>query len=152
RGGGTHDRVAGARFADDGENLIAVDVERHVLHGVSAIGAGRQIDGQVAELQDRHAYTSRSRGLRASLRPSPTRLMDRTASRMAVPGMAPSHHAERRNVRPEAIQHPQLRTIGSPSPRDGSADSMRRAVATISEPVTMIGDRQLGRISRAMMS
>ena len=45
---------------------------------------------------------------------------------------------------------PQLMTLGSPRPRKDSADSMRIAVATVSEPVTMIGDRQLGRTWRKM--
>ena len=46
---------------------------------------------------------------------------------------------------------PQLITFGSPSPRNASADSMRIAVATMSEPVTMIGERVFGRISRKMI-
>jgi hypothetical protein len=46
---------------------------------------------------------------------------------------------------------PRLITLGSPRPRNESADSVRMAVATMSEPVTMIGERQFGRICANMM-
>src|SRR3546814_18816701 len=92
----------------------------------------------------------RRRGLRLSFNPSPTRLIASTVKRMATPGMAHSHHAVRKKVRLAPIMNPQLMTFGSPRPRKARADSMRMAVATISEPVTLIGDRQLGRkIGRA---
>ena len=41
--------------------------------------------------------------------------------------------------------------FGSPSPRKARPLSIRIAVATISEPMTMIGDRQFGRISPSMI-
>ena len=77
--------------------------------------------------------------------------MASTVTRMASPGMAHSHHAVRRKVRPAPIMKPQLMTLGSPRPRKASADSMSIAVATISEPVTRMGESTLGRISRKMM-
>ena len=54
----------------------------------------------------------------------------------------------RRKLRPAPIMNPQLIMFGSPRPRNDNADSIRIAVATISEPVTMIDDRAFGRMWR----
>src|SRR5207249_10477639 len=102
-------------------------------------------------VQSPAVYRLRRRGFRVSLSPSPSRLMASTVRRMAIPGIVQSHHALRRKVRPAPIMKPQLMVFGSPSPRNDSADSMRIAVATMREPVTMIGERQLGRRWRKKM-
>ena len=86
-----------------------------------------------------------------SFNPSPTRLIPKTVIRIAIPGIAQSHQAVRRNSLPEPIMNPQLMTFGSPRPRNASADSIRIAVAVISEAVTSIGERTFGRISRKIM-
>ena len=46
---------------------------------------------------------------------------------------------------------PQLTTFGSPMPRKDSADSIRMALATITEMVTITGGSALGGISAKMM-
>ena len=70
---------------------------------------------------------------------------------MAIPGMAHSHHAVRRTLRPAPTWNPQLITLGSARPRKESPDSIKIAVATMSEPRTMTGERQFGRMWRSMI-
>src|SRR5262249_56145671 len=95
-----------------------------------AMGPGRQRDAEVLDREERFAHRSRSLGLSASLRPSPTRLIARTVSRIATPGTVTSHQASRRKARPAPIWKPQLIRSGAPRPRNESADSMRIALAT----------------------
>src|SRR5262245_5598367 len=96
-------------------------------------------------------YRSRSFGLSASLSPSPIRLSASTVSRIATPGMAVRYHSVRSISRPAPIIEPQLITLASPRPRKASADSVRMAVATMIDAVTMIGAAALGRIWRKIM-
>ena len=53
--------------------------------------------------------------------------------------------------RPSPTRRPQLARLGSPSPRNDTADSNRMAPATTSEDSTITGGRALGRISPTMM-
>ncbi len=100
-------RFAGAGFADDAQDLAALQVEAHVLDGIGAVGAGGQLEGQAVDAEDRrgHRYLPfrDRRGLSASLRPSPIRLSASTVSRMATPGKNDSHQAWRMTVRAAPI-------------------------------------------------
>jgi hypothetical protein len=78
-------------------------------------------------------------------------LIDITVSRIAMPGMAHTHQAERIAVRPAPMMKPQLITLGSERPRNDRLDSIRIAVATISDAVTMIDDNVFGRMWRRMI-
>ena len=64
--------------------------------GRSAHGGRSTVSRSIARTVPSSAHAVRSRGLRASLRPSPTRLMAMTVSRIAMPGIVQTHHAERR--------------------------------------------------------
>src|SRR5690606_9961246 len=88
----------------------------------------------------------RSCGFKASLRPSPIRLIASTVRRIATPGHTLIHQASRIMVREAPIMNPQLIMLRSPSPRKESADSVRMAVATMKDAETIIGDMALGRI------
>ena len=68
-----------------------------------------------------------------------------------MPGMAVRYHSVRSISRPAPIIEPQLITLASPRPRNASADSVRMAVATMIDAVTMIGAAAFGRIWRKMM-
>ncbi len=46
---------------------------------------------------------------------------------------------------------PQLITLGSPRPRNDNAAAIRIALATVNEPVTMIGESVFGRIHTSVM-
>ena len=96
-----HHRLAGARFAHDAQDLLAQDLKRDAVDGERPIGPGRQADAEVLDGQDGVAHRSRSLGLSASLRPSPTRLIASTVSRIATPGPSPAtrHRAGRRGRR-----------------------------------------------------
>src|SRR6185312_16675174 len=144
-------RLAGARFTDHAEDLVTREDQARVRNGLRPVGPRRKVDGQVPDVEDRVLHQSlRSRGFSASLRPSPTRLIASTVTRIATPGIAQSHHARCRKSRAAPTMNPQLITFGSERPRNDSADSVRIAVATSSDPVTMIHDTQLGRIWRTM--
>ena len=82
---------------------------------------------------------------------SPTRLMARTVISMAMPGNVHIHQATRNIDLPSLMIKPQLITLGSPQPKKASPLSIKIAVATISEPITIIGLRQFGRISASIM-
>ena len=79
----------------------------------------RQRDAQVLDAENRLAHRSDSRGLRASLSPSPTRLMESTVSRMAIPGMVTSHHASRRKLRPAPHHEPPAHEVRSAETEEG---------------------------------
>jgi hypothetical protein len=70
---------------------------------------------------------------------------------MATPGTAQMYQALRIRVRPSPIRPPQLETLGSPRPRNDTADSNSTAPAITSEDSTMTGGSALGRISPNMM-
>src|SRR6185437_14621067 len=145
-------RLAGARLPDQAQNLVAMQLEAHVAHGMAAIRALGKVDGEAADLEDglglahAHAHSCRRRGLSASLSPSPIRLMASTVSRIAAPGIAQSQGARCRNSRPAPTMKPQLMRFGSLRPRNESDDSVRMAVATMSEPVTITDERRFGRM------
>src|SRR5471032_7170 len=148
-----HDRergsgLAATRFTDEREHLVLMHGETQVVHCMLGAEAhGEPIDFQYWF----HHERSERRGLRASLRPSPSRFSASTVSTSAPPGKAVRYHAVRSISRPSPIMLPQLTTFGSPMPRNDSADSMRMAVATITEVVTMMGGSAFGSISRQIM-
>ena len=101
---GAH-RLAGAGFADDAEDFSGGEIERHVVHRVGTIAAGRQRQPQLFDGDGRicrHAQRPSllRRGLSASLRPSPIRFSASTETRIATPGNSVIHHACRITVRP----------------------------------------------------
>src|SRR5258707_11047762 len=70
---------------------------------------------------------------------------------IAAPGTAQMYQELRIRVRPSPISRPQLETLGSPRPRNDTADSNSTAPAMTSEDSTMTGGSALGRISPNMM-
>ena len=70
---------------------------------------------------------------------------------MATPGMAQMYQELRISCRPSPTSRPQLATLGSPNPRNDTADSNRMAPATTSEESTITGGSALGSISPAMI-
>ncbi len=111
--GTRHHRFTRARFTDDAEDLVASERDRHVLHCMRALRPRGQIDRQVLDREHRFgglrsdrtirgapAHAVRKRGLSASFSPSPTRLIAITVTRIAIPGIVQTHHAERSTVRP----------------------------------------------------
>src|SRR4051812_39035597 len=97
-------RLAGTGFADHAENLAGGEIERHAIHGVGAVAAGRQCQLEVfdGDSSIRHAQRPSlpRRGLSASLRSSPIRFSASTEIRMATPGNTVIHQAWRMTVRP----------------------------------------------------
>ena len=102
-----HHRACGQGFArsalaDDADDLAIRHCRRQVFDRVHPVRAGGQGDVQTADIQQGrgHASRSRRRGFSASLRPSPTRLIARTVSMIAIPGKVQIHHAWRSTDRP----------------------------------------------------
>src|SRR5690606_19861509 len=91
-----------ARFSDDADHLVLVNIEAHLVDGVVAVHVRRETDGQVANRKERTGHDERppeSRTLRARDRPSPTELIARTVTTSAMPGKTLIHHAMRIAVR-----------------------------------------------------
>src|SRR5690606_13894581 len=146
------DRLARTRLADDAKNFVLVDAVGNAFHNRLLILHDR--NNQVADFQQYAHELARLRaslGLSASLSASPTRLRARTVTRMAMPGNTLIHHASRSTLRDAPMMYPQVMVLGSPSPRKLSADSSKMALATISDPDTITGERLLGRICVSMM-
>src|SRR5262245_15457865 len=139
-----HHRLARTGLTDDAKDFPTQHLERDAIDRMRPIGPAGQGHGEVLDGEDGVAHRSRSLGLSASLRPSPTRLIASTVSRMATPGTVTSHQASRRKARPAPIWKPQLIRSGAPRPRKDSADSIRIALATSNEPVTISGDKAFG--------
>src|SRR5690606_9884347 len=172
RGGG----LAAARLAHQRDRLALPNREIQVLHRVETPLRTAEIDVQSAHFQQRSVclfrlcayvgdyraldhrlcadlrhYIPLSRGLKASLSPSPTRFSAMTVRMMKMPGSAVRYQAVRNCSRPSPIMLPHDTTLGSPIPRKDRPDSIRMALATMTEVVTMTGGRALGRISWKMM-
>ena len=81
-------RLAAAGFADEAEGLAAPDRQRHVADGMQHSACGRQVDAEAFDLEE--CVHARPSGDRASRNPSPARLIAKTSSAKAVPGMAMS--------------------------------------------------------------
>src|SRR5258708_34983766 len=64
-------RLAGARFADDAQNLAGGDVERHVVDGEQGAAPRRELDAQVLDLEKRRSGGCRHGVLRTSRVPPP---------------------------------------------------------------------------------
>src|SRR3954469_13463989 len=98
-------RFAGAGFADDADDLTGPQIERDAVDREWSFRAFGQCDPQVLDGDGgRCGHDQRpsrdSRGLSASLRPSPIRLSPRTEIRIATPGNTGIHQAWRITVRP----------------------------------------------------
>src|SRR5580698_5875288 len=144
RGGG----FAASRLTHQRQHLVLMHGEAQVVHRV----LGAEAHGEPVDLEEGfHRERSLKRGLRASFSPSPSRFSASTVTTSAPPGRAVRYHAVRSISRPSPIMLPQLTRFGSPMPRNYSADSIRIAVATMTEVVTMMGGSAFGSISRQMM-
>src|ERR1700677_1337532 len=110
-------------------------------------------EADIEGLQVEHATHRRSlnRGLKARFNPSPRRLRDRIVTTKAAPGRIVSQGAVRSISRPLPIIDPQLMRLGSPWPRNARADSIRMAVATMTDAVTMMGGSAFGNTSWKMI-
>src|SRR5262249_33685770 len=89
-------RFARARFSNDAQDFLGQDLERDTVNSEWPISPRRERYAEVFNREDRVAHRSRSLGLSASLRPSPTRLIARTVRRIATPGTVTSHQASLR--------------------------------------------------------
>src|SRR5690606_26077043 len=149
--GGEHrDRLAGAGFPDDGQNLAGIDLERNTVHRPERPGCRLELDDEIFDLEKRH-HDLFSLGSRASRNPSPIRLMASTVTRMASPGKVTTHQARWMNSRASASIVPHSGVGGwAPMPRNPSAAASRIAEEKASVACTMSGARQFGRIVRNM--
>ena len=87
-------RLAASGFADETEDLSAMDVETDVVDRPDHARAGRVFDAQILDrVEDVVHQRSRSFGLKISMSPSPIIVKARTTSMMAKPGNVMSHHA-----------------------------------------------------------
>ena len=94
-------RFAGAAFADEADDFTGVDGQCQVLQGVRAVGALWQRDLQVFDFENGcSGHYFFCLGLSASFRPSPSRLKERTVSRIAMPGMTEQNQSVRSTARP----------------------------------------------------
>src|SRR3954471_8549111 len=98
-------RFAGAGFADDADDLAGSQIERDAVDRERPFRALGQRDPQVLDGDGgRSGHDLRpsrdSRGLSASLRPSPIKLRQSPEIRMEAPGNTVIHHAWRITVRP----------------------------------------------------
>ena len=84
-------RFAAAGLADEAQRLAAAHVEGHAADRVQRAAAGRDVDRQALDLEQDLVHPLPS-GAIASRRPSPARLMAKTRSASAVPGMAISQN------------------------------------------------------------
>src|SRR3546814_1709422 len=82
-------RLAGARFPDDGDEVALVDLEVHAVDGAEQAVGGLEVDREVANLEqapERFIF-----GSSASRSPSPKRVMASTEIRMARRGTVTTH-------------------------------------------------------------
>src|SRR5690606_9588336 len=91
-------RLAGAGFADDGQGLAALQVERYALHRLDRAPALAEGDGQVADFEQRHVSESPCqrtvrRGSKASRTASPTKISRLSISASVANAVSPSHGA-----------------------------------------------------------
>src|SRR5439155_1112425 len=126
----------GARELPDGP-VVGVVALPQLLHGghhhlERLRGDGRHrhvrpsphhVDGD----REPHTPPRRSRGFRATLRPSPSTLRSRTRTKIAAPGNPGTHHAFVTYSSPLVSIWPRLTTFGSPTPRKLSDASARMA-------------------------
>ena len=111
-----HHRLARSRLAHDAQDLVVPQFERHVVDSARTLGPRRKVDakaidesasavhlGLVARFRSHARAHAGSRGLSASLSPSPTRLIAMTVNRIAMPGIVHTHHAVRSAVRPSPM-------------------------------------------------
>ena len=78
------DGLARPRFADEADDLVVGDVEAEVVDGVEGPVVGRELDGEVLDVEERRGHVDR--GSKASRSPSPRKLTARMVTRMASPG------------------------------------------------------------------
>src|SRR2546430_796357 len=86
-------RLAGARLADDAQDLARAYRKAHAVDGLHEAVLGGEMHGEVVHLEELAHRTPRMRGSRRSRRVSPTRLNASTVSMMARPGKSTSHHS-----------------------------------------------------------
>src|SRR5882724_7718745 len=155
------ERVAGEIHAVAAGSLRGVHHRRDaaLLHhhraAAHGLGAGAVDEGRAHE-DERTGHTL-SLGSSVSRRPSPSRLMPSTVTRMARPGKVASHHAVDKYARPSASMPPQVGVGGcTPRPRKDRADSITitRAmsrVATTSQGVKALGSTWRARIRQSRL-
>src|SRR5690606_7096207 len=105
----SHDRTHGLRFARTGfthdAQTFAAKRKGHAAHGFNSTGTGGEGDAEIINCQKRLHWLL-PRGSSASRRPSPRKLKPRLTMRIAIPGMAATHHWSRMKRRPDAIIAP----------------------------------------------
>ena len=87
-------RFAGARFADQPDDLARRQIEARAVDGdqrvIAPAAAAGVVDGQAGDRQERFGHVA-SLGLRASRSQSPSRLTPSTSSTSAAPGSTEIH-------------------------------------------------------------
>src|SRR5437867_4115904 len=149
-------RLAGARFADDGERLPGAQGKRDVLDGLDDTGVGEEMRPQMLHLQQRRGglrgarhdqIAFRSFGSSRSRKPSPTICSDSAERMIAMPGNTTSQIAWCANCWPLAIIVPHVGSSGgTPTPRNDSPASASTAYAKMNVACTRMGEAMLFRM------
>ena len=84
-------RLAGAGFAHDAESLAA-ELKGDAAHRLDDAGAQVKADAEIFDVEKRLSSFARPSDRATSRRPSPSRLKPRLTTKMAMPGMAATHH------------------------------------------------------------
>ena len=131
-GVGRH-RLAGAGLADDADGLALGDRDVDVLDRADNAAAGLELDGEVADVEQRdrgHGVPQVRRcGSTMSRKPSPSRLKQNTATISAAPGKKAIHHSpETMKAAPSATMMPHSGVGGrTPRPMNDRPAALRMA-------------------------
>src|SRR4029077_1702379 len=114
-------RLARPRFADNTDGLALGDGEIDLLHRRDDAAAGLELDGEVADVEQRDRGHRRPQvrrcGSTMSRNPSPSRLKQNTATIRARPGNSAIHHSpETMKEAPSATMMPHS-AVGGRTPR-----------------------------------
>src|SRR5690606_17384527 len=135
----------------DPQHLALVDAEGNAVDRAGEPGLRLEVRAQVLDFQQRHGQL-RSRGSRASRRPSPSRLKASTVTTIVSPGNVATHHALSSVSRPSATMFPQVGVGGAtPSPRKERPASRTIVFPIPSVAATMTGASTLGTRCRRMI-
>src|SRR5262249_28234046 len=134
-------------FADDADCLAFRDAQLDMLHRAHDAAPGREFDGEIANVEQRHGFRHRPPHVRRcgstmSRRPSPSKLKQNTAIISAAPGKNAIHHSpETMKAAPSATMMPHSAVGGrTPSPMKERPAALRIAEPMVSDiGTTMIG-------------
>src|ERR1700730_320511 len=151
------ERLAGARFAHDAQNLAGGDIERHVVDRQQGAAPRWEFDAQVLDLEQRRIVGSRchqrSMGLRSSRSQSPRRFTASTRAARVMPGNTVIHQSpDCRTSLPRRMSVPSEGSVeGRPTPRNDSVASGMMARPRLMVAITSAGPLTLGSTWRIMI-